>query len=145
MVLTGFHPRLMDEKKRVAIPKAIRELLGEGEEPLKLYIAPDASGCLRVYREKELERYGQAQIGPSEGDGTAEARRRAFFGCAASCQLDSQGRLLVPDRLVRHAGLGRKVILLGVYDHLELWDPDRLREHLRQAGLSWDDLAPAEL
>jgi len=141
MVLTGFHPRLMDEKKRVAIPKAIREQLGEGEGvPLTLYVAPDPNGCLRIYREEELERYGRTQVGAVEGQPEAEAKRRAFFACAANCQLDAQGRLLLPERLVRHAGLNRKVILLGVHDHLELWDPDRLRDYLRQAGLDWEQL-----
>ncbi len=91
-----------------------------------MYAAPDENGCLRIY--SELERYGAGQVGAVWTEPAVEAKRRPFFPCAADCQLDGQGRLLLAERMARHASLYKEVISLGVHYHLRLWDPQRLGE-----------------
>jgi MraZ protein len=53
-----------------------------------------------------------------------EARRmkRYVFAGALVTELDAQGRVLIPQKLAEHAGLGRDVVVAGVHDHLEIWD-----------------------
>ena len=48
--------------------------------------------------------------------------QRHFFSGAAEVTADKQGRVMVPAALVKHAGLGREVVVAGVFDHLEIWD-----------------------
>lgn len=133
MLLTGTHPRSMDEKKRVAIPKPIRDLLGR-PIPRHLYIAPDPAGCLCIYKAEDLERFGQQQTGAVQGNMELEARRRIFFSQAEASAMDKQGRVVVPERLVQYAGLGREVVMVGVHDHLELWSPERWDQYRRDYG-----------
>ena len=55
---------------------------------------------------------------------SSEARqmKRHVFGGALVTELDAQGRVLLPQQLVEHAGLGRDVVVAGVHDHIEIWD-----------------------
>jgi MraZ protein len=72
-----------------------------------------------------------------------EARdlRRFFYAGMADCELDKQGRVLVPPPLARHASLGKDVVIAGVYDHLEIWDRTAWSTHLRAVEGSADDVA----
>ena len=133
MLLTGTHPRLMDEKKRLSIPKPIREQFGK-PAPAYLYIAPDPEGCLCIFRAQELERFGQQQASAVQGNAELEARRRIFFSRAEATAMDKQGRVVIPDRLVQHGGLEREVVMVGVYDHLELWSPEKWQQYQSEHG-----------
>ena len=118
MLLTGTHPRTLDDKKRLALPKRIREQIGE-ETPLFATPGPDQS--LWIYTKDELERLS-AKLDQTPGtDGDARRDRRLFFAQMEAVDLDRTGRILIPERLVQFAGLEHEVVLLGVRDHLELW------------------------
>ena len=56
-------------------------------------------------------------------------------------ELDKQGRVLVPPALLKHAGLGREVVVAGVHDHLEIWDRQAWRDHLAAVEGSADHVA----
>ena len=58
-----------------------------------------------------------------------------------AADLDKAGRMLVPDRLVRFAGLQKDVVLIGVRDHLELWDAAKWNDYLAQHGPRFDAVA----
>ena len=51
-------------------------------------------------------------------------KMRPFFACAAKCDLDAQGRALLPQALRDFAGLTKNVTVIGCDDHAELWDSD---------------------
>ena len=70
----------------------------------------------------------------------AEARvfRRLFFAQMEAVDIDKAGRVLIPDRLVDFAGLKHEVVLIGVRDHLELWDAQRWQDYLGQHGPRFD-------
>jgi MraZ protein len=75
----------------------------------------------------------------------AEARvfRRLFFPQIEAVDLDKSGRVLLPERLVEFAGLQHEVVLLGVRDHLELWDAGRWQQFVAQNGPRFDAVAEA--
>ena len=66
---------------------------------------------------------------------------RFFFAATADAELDKQGRVLVPPALVRHARLGREVVVAGVRDHLEIWDRSVWAEQVTKLEGSADDVA----
>ena len=73
----------------------------------------------------------------------AEARvfRRLFFAQMEEVDLDKQSRILIPDRLAEIAGLEHEVILLGVRDHMELWNTARWNAYLKKHAAKFDKFA----
>ena len=119
VLLTGTHCRTLDDKKRLTLPKKVREMLGE---PTALYMAPGLDRCRWVHTEAELERLAARLDERPATDTDARLFRRLYFGQTELVELDKAGRILIPERLAQGAGLGHEVVLLGVRDHLEIWD-----------------------
>jgi MraZ protein len=115
--LLGEHEHSLDDKNRLTLPSKLRSAFADG-----LYVARGFDGCLAVYPVDEWERLKvrYAQLDPF----SADARRvsRNFFGSAVPAELDKQGRLVLPQPLIDYAGLERELTVLGVHDHLEIWD-----------------------
>ncbi len=67
--------------------------------------------------------------------------QRYFFTGAPPVELDRQGRMVIPAKLLESAGIQREVTVAGVYDHLEIWDRAKWREQMREAEGSAEDVA----
>lgn len=139
MLLTGTHPRTLDEKKRFALPKRIREQMGEATN--QLFVAQGMDQCLWLYDKSALEHLSQKLDQVPATDSEARIFRRLFFAQMEAVDIDKAGRILVPDRLVDFAGLKHEVVLLGVRDHLELWAADRWQNYLAQNAPEFDKVA----
>src|SRR5438128_2539685 len=125
MLLTGTHPRTLDDKNRLALPKRTREQLGNVE---KLFVTQGQDQCLWLFSPEELERLaGKIDQAPAT-DKDVRVFLRLFFANVEEVDIDSIGRILLPERLVDFAGLERDVVLIGVRDHLELWEAVRWRQ-----------------
>lgn len=138
MPLTGTYLRSLDEKRRVAVPKRLREEFG-GDEVTHLYIAPGTERSLVLYSPREFERLA-ARL---EGSSTQESYIRLFYASAERLDLDGQSRVRVPDRLAEFARLDREVYLLGVQNHAELWDKTTWDEFSSRMNDDFDHLAKA--
>jgi len=138
MMLTGTHPRTLDDKKRMALPKRIREQLGE---PETLFVTPGPDQCLWVYTQQGLERLADRLDQAPATDAEARVFRRLYFAQTEAVDLDRSGRILIPERLGQFASLQRDVVLIGVRDHLELWDAARWQEYLTQHAPRFDQVA----
>jgi MraZ protein len=115
--LLGTHSYQLDPKGRISLPARFREAFAEGAV---LTLGQD--GCLFCFPRAEWDaRSGEVRALPlSESEGRAYAR--LFFGKAEPIELDSQGRMLVPQRLRTEVGIGKDVVVLGVSDRMEIWD-----------------------
>jgi transcriptional regulator MraZ len=138
MLLTGTHPRTLDDKKRLALPKRVRELLGE---PATLFVTPGPDQTLWLYTEGELERLAQKLDAAPATDSEARVFRRLYFAQTESVDLDKAGRILVPERLMQFASLEHEVVVLGVQDHLELWPASRWQQYVEQNASRFDVVA----
>ncbi len=138
MLLTGTHPRTLDDKKRLALPKRAREQLGEVAQ---LIVTPGPDQTLWIYTKDELERLSAKLDETPATDSEARVFRRLFFAQMEEVDLDRSSRILIPDRLVKFAGLEHEVILLGVRDHLELWDATRWQAFLNEHESKFDKVA----
>jgi MraZ protein len=138
MLLTGTYPRTLDDKKRLTFPKRVRDLL---DNPETLYITPGPDQSLWLYTEAGLERLaGQLDQSPAT-DAEARTFRRLYFAQTEAVDVDRSGRALIPDRLMQFANLNHEVVLIGVRDHLELWDATRWQQYLDKHGPSFDAVA----
>jgi MraZ protein len=141
MLLTGTHQRTLDDKKRLTLPKRIREQLGEDTE--QMFFAQGLDQCLWIYDKPGLERLAEKLDQAPATDAEARVFRRLFFAQMEAVDMDKAGRAVVPERLVEFAGLKHEVVLIGVRDHLELWDAQRWQQYLAQNGPRFDAVAEA--
>ncbi len=138
MLLTGTHPRTLDDKKRLMLPKRVREALGEIN---KLFVTPGPDQSLWLFSQEELERLsGKLDQAPAT-DAEVRVFRRLFFAQMEAVEVDRAGRILLPERLVQFAGLRHDLILIGVRDHLELWDQQRWHDYLASNASRFDAVA----
>jgi MraZ protein len=138
MLLTGTHTRTLDEKKRLGLPKKVRELL---QNPETLFITPGPDGCLWLYTQDGLEQLAAKLDQSPATDAEARVFRRLYFAQTEAVDVDRSGRVLIPDRLIQFASLTHEVALIGVRDHLELWDATRWREYLSASAPRFDAVA----
>ncbi|HEX3726656.1 MAG TPA: division/cell wall cluster transcriptional repressor MraZ [Pirellulales bacterium] len=139
MLLTGTFNRAIDEKLRIAIPKSFREALGSSADVL--YVAPGTDGSLALYTEEALAQLALRLGHSSPNAQDVRAFRRLFYAQAQAVELDAQGRVRIPSELAQLAGLSKEGVLLGVQDHLELWDRNRWIQYVAHQQTQFDQLA----
>lgn len=125
MFLAGTHELSIDNKNRLSIPFAIRRKLSEERDGHSFYIVPGRRPrTLALYPEKYYEQT-RAHLPPDDAL-TDEAFAFRQFESSQSALLDpdGQGRVLIPERLLKRAGIDKDVVLIAVRDHLELWRRD---------------------
>jgi MraZ protein len=125
MFLAGTYELTIDIKNRLSIPFAIRRKLSEETDGHAFYVVPGRrKGTLALYAEKYYERL-RADQPPDDGlSDEAYAYRQFEYSQSALLDPDNQGRILIPERLLKRAGLDKDVVLIAVRDHLELWRQD---------------------
>lgn len=112
----------MDAKNRVFVPKRFQQALGrDAEGNMVAFLTRGLDGCLFLFSEagfqRALERMDtQAFTGPRE-----RHMQRVFFSNVSRVQLDASGRLLIPEKLRKQAGLGKEVAMVGVVHRAEIW------------------------
>ncbi len=132
----GEYQHNLDTKGRIIIPAKFREELGE-----TMIVTRWLDGCLAIYTEKQWqELYQKLQTLPST---KREARRftHMIMAKAAECTLDAQGRIRLPQPLVKEAQLVKECVVIGVSDHVEIWDQERWNEYYAIASESFEDIA----
>lgn len=130
----------MDDKSRFAVPKRLREQFGE-EELRSIYVAPGTECSLDLYSKIAFEELADrvATMSPTRAD--IRNYKRLFYGRAERVDLDSQGRIRIPERLVTFAGLQKEVVLIGVHDHVEVWDAAVWQQFLEKYTTDFDSMA----
>jgi|TARA_R110000868_G_scaffold411786_1_gene710670 MraZ protein len=142
MALTGTFNKILDGKRRLAIPKRLKEELVEEKSP-QVYIAPGTASVLLVYSEKGFEQQAQRLADFSRNGPEAAQYLRLYYARAEKVEVDSQGRVCIPERLAELASLEPKqeVVLLGVQDHAEIWSAERWNTYLNNHGPNFDEMA----
>jgi len=122
----GSHAINMDAKGRIAIPAKVREKLVQlcGGR-IVLTANADEDRCLLLYPEPEWELLLPKIKALPNMNKAVQRLHRLILGHAAEMELDSNGRILVPPTLRNHAGLEKKLMLVGLGNKLELWSEER--------------------
>ena len=136
-MLLGEYEHTIDDKNRLTLPAKFREAFADG-----VVVTRGFDGCLYAYTAEDWERLVDtrlADLDPLSREG--RLMQRYFFSAAAAAELDKQGRVPIPAPLAVSAGVGREVVVAGVYDHLEIWDRAAWREHLKEVEGSAEHVA----
>jgi MraZ protein len=144
MALTGTYERTMDDKLRLAIPRPLRDGFQDaGSE--EFFIAPGNEGCLSMYSTAGFEAFASKMASVSTGRVQVRNFLRLYYSQAERVQVDKQSRIRIPDRLARMAELKHNVVLIGVHDHVEIWDKERWDSFLTQNASQFDALTTEAL
>ena len=119
-MLLGEFNHSIDEKGRLIIQAKLRDDLGEN-----FVICNGLEGCLFVYSQEEWNKFVTELEALPRMSKDARIYKRYFFGSASEGTFDKQGRVLVPPPLRKTANLEKDVVLVGVQDHVEIWDKAR--------------------
>jgi MraZ protein len=141
MLLTGTFPRTIDDKQRIAVPKRIRDLMGKGGEPTFVIVAPGTDHSLVLYTEEAFSRLAEQLSAASPVGQDVRAFSRLFFSQAEHLEIDSQSRIRLSPELAAHAQLQKDIVLVGVRDHVEIWDQVRWNTYIEQRRAQYDELA----
>jgi MraZ protein len=130
LLLTGEFKHVIDPKGRVLVSTKLRSQIDVDEHGSNFYLVLGANGILCLYPEKYFERIALAVAPNVTAPDEAVAFERISFAFASRLELDSQGRLLLADRLRKRAGLGDHITLIGVRDHIELWNDEDWEQYV---------------
>ncbi len=114
----------------------------------RLVITVDRDHCLLVYPLPEWEIIESRLIALPSLNKQARLMQRLLIGYATECELDSQGRILLPNMLREYASLGKKIVLIGQGKKFEIWDEDvwnQSQEQWIESVQAGDDDLPASL
>lgn len=139
----GEYDHTIDVKGRVIIPSKFREDLSD-----EFVITAGLDGCLFVYPMIEWERFID-ELKRLPGSKEVRQLQRYFMAGAAACDMDKQGRVLIPNKLREHGEIEKDVVLVGVINKIEIWsqerwnsnnnyeDVDQIAEKMAEFGLSF--------
>jgi MraZ protein len=130
LLLTGEYEHIVDDKSRVLISNKLRNQIDADEHGSNFYLVLGANGILCLYPEKYFEQVVLAAAPGSAAPDETVAFERISFALASKVELDRQGRLLLNERLRRRAGLKDRITLVGIRDHIELWNSEDWEQYL---------------
>lgn len=135
MFFMGTYTPKLDEKGRLFLPAKFRDRLAEG-----LVITQGQEKCLVVWPEDVfMQEASRAQSTPMTNR-DARDYARVLFASAEQGTPDKQGRVGIPLHLRTYAALQRDVVVIGVMDRVEIWDPQRWADYSSGASEKFADL-----
>jgi MraZ protein len=120
-VFVGTFEHTLDEKGRVVLPASFRSQLAE-----RGYVS-QYQGCLGLWTAEGFDDVAQRLMAKVREGAAPQNAVRAFAADATEVRPDSQGRILLPQRLRDHARLGSDVVIIGALSRIEIWDAQAWR------------------
>jgi MraZ protein len=135
-VFLGEYAHGLDNKGRLTIPSRFREELGS-----PCVVTRGLDQCLFVYPPQEWQALADklATLPLTQSD--ARAFVRLLFSGATECELDKQGRILLPPHLRQYAGIDKEVVVIGVSRRIEVWSAAEWEQYSTAAAESYETIA----
>ena len=132
----GEYNHTIDAKGRLIVPAKFREILGDN-----FIVTKGLDGCLLVYPNDEWTRFEEKLKSLPLTNKNARQFTRFFLAGAAACEVDKQGRILLPQVLREFASLEKDVVLVGVASRIEIWSRERWDESMNTYDGDMDEVA----
>lgn len=113
----GEYRHSLDEKGRLAIPTKFRSALTKGA-----VVTRGLDNCLYLYTEVEWKKLAEKLANLPISKANTRAFARLMLAGAMDVSLDKQGRVILPEYLREYAKMSKKLVVTGLYTHLEIWD-----------------------
>lgn len=122
-MLTGEYEYALDSKGRFLMPTEFRSYLGDS-----VYLVRGFENCIYVYSEEQWQRMSENIKNLSWSTDAARWVKRIWFSSSTRVALDPQGRVLIPQNLRESLVRSGKVVLLGCFDYVEIWDAETWKQ-----------------
>jgi len=113
----GEYKHTVDDKGRIALPVKFRKDLYRGA-----VITKGLDNCLYVYTASEWKSMAVKLAALPISKANTRAFARLMLAGAMDVTLDKQGRVILPEYLREYANINKKIIVTGLYNHLEIWN-----------------------
>jgi MraZ protein len=122
LFLVGEYDALLDEKNRILVPADFRKEITEAREEKSLILRIGRNRVAWLYPEnyyRELIAQRRQSLMPGEDE---EKFNEAYYGMIYRLSWDAQGRIVVPEKIIKRTNMGRSLTLVGAGDHLAIWN-----------------------
>lgn len=132
----GEYTHTVDEKKRISLPSKFRKELGS-----KVVVTRGLDNCLFLFPHKTWAAIAEetAKLGLMQLD--SRGFTRFMFSGASEIEVDSMGRILIPDFLRDFAGVKQSVIFAGVHNRIEIWNEKRWDMYKKKIEAQAEEMA----
>jgi MraZ protein len=135
-MLIGQYLHTIDDKKRLSVPTKWRKVFGKN-----LVVTRGLDTCLFLYTKKEWEKIALKLSTGSLGSKDSRDLNRFFLSGAVEIEIDSAGRMLIPEYLKDFANLKEKIIFAGLYSRVEIWNESAWEKKQKEVAGHADDVA----
>lgn len=135
-MLIGQYSHTIDDKKRLSMPSKWKSEFGK-----KVVVTRGLDSCLFLYTTKEWAKIAQKLAETSMGSSDARDLNRFFLSGAVEIELDSAGRILIPEYLKDFAKLKEKIIFAGLYSRVEIWNESGWEKKQKEVSNKADAVA----
>lgn len=132
----GEYNHTLDTKGRLAVPKKFRDDLSMGG-----VVTKGLDKCLWIYTYEEWKKIATKLSNLPISQTNTRAFARLMLAGAMDVSVDRQGRVMIPEYLREYAGLGKKVVVAGLFDRLELWNESTWEEYKAKTEAEADTIA----
>ena len=132
----GEYQHSLDPKNRVIMPSKFREKLGDS-----FVMTKGLDNCLFIYSSKEWSIVEDKLKSLPMTNKDARAFVRFFFAGACECELDKQGRIVMPNHLKDYANIDKELVIIGVSTRIEIWSKEEWNKFNNDANISYEDVA----
>ena len=134
-MLIGEYEHSLDVKGRLILPAKIREDMGD-----KFIVTKGLDGCLFGFSQNEWTNFEEKLKTLPLTNKNARDFVRFFLSGATECDIDKQGRFLIPINLRESANLQKEVVIIGVGTRIEIWDKEKWNSY-NDENISVEDIA----
>ena len=131
-MLKGHFVNSINNKGRLSIPSKFREVLAECDAN-HIIVTKGLDKCLMAFAPEDWERLEKKASILSMVRKADILFKRHVVGSAEECQIDAQGRILIPASLREYADLTKKCLFVGITDRIEIWDQDTYKAYMEDA------------
>ncbi|MDO8482699.1 MAG: division/cell wall cluster transcriptional repressor MraZ [bacterium] len=135
-MLIGEYTHTIDDKNRLSLPVKFRQEMGK-----KVVVTPGLDNCLFLFTMSEWKKISDKLSQSSMLQADNRGFNRFMFGGAVEAEVDSIGRILVPDFLRERASLKGKVVVIGVQSRVEIWNEKSWIDYKKVVEKQADTLA----
>lgn len=118
------------------MPAKFRDELGQ-----VFVMTKGLDNCLFIYSAEEWKIIEDKLKSLPMTNKDARAFVRFFFAGATECEIDKQGRVLIPSNLKEFARIDKDVVIIGVSTRLEIWSVEEWNKFNNDANISYEDVA----
>lgn len=134
----GEYQHALDDKGRLAVPIKFRADLKGGA-----VVTKGLDNCLFLYTKKAWQELAEKIAKLPVSRANTRAFSRLMLAGAMDVDIDSQGRMLLPDYLRQYSGIKKQVVVAGLYNRIELWDSTKWSTYKRGTEKASGDIAEA--